>query len=1031
MSSSDDTPADDAPRPGFGNRFAAVRNGRRPSPVLFAVGAVVVVIVLAMLWSAIWTEKLWYDSVGYTSVWRTQILTRTALFAVAALITGLLVWVSLWSAYRNRPIYAPATLEQDNLDRYREALNPFRKLGFVVVPIVLGVFAGAAAQGQWQTALLWWNRQPFGTKDPEFGIDIGFYVFTLPWVRFLVSFLTMVLVLSLLAAAVTHYVYGGISLQGRGSHTTKAARIHLCLLLAGLVLLRAVSYWLDRYSLTTNANRLFDGIGYTDQNAVLPTKAILAIAALVCAGLFIATIWTKTWRLPVLSLSLLVVLAVLVGGIYPTAVQAFQVRPSEQTLEAKFLQRNISATRAAYGLSDTESQDYQPKTTTEPQQLRADADAVPGIRIVDPNVVSPTIRQSQGRVNYYQFPDTLDVDRYTVDGEKVDTVIAVRELNLEGVPAGQRNWVNDHAVYTHGFGVVAAYGNKRTEDGEPELFEENIPPTGALGKYEPRVYFGESSPQYSIVGGAANANRELDYPTSTGGEGGEARTTYQGSGGVKMGSPLRKLAYAIKYRQYNIMLSDVVNSDSRLMDNRHPRERVQRVAPWLKLDGNVYPVVTGGRIKWVVDGYTTSANYPYSQRASLGEATSDSLTSTSENVSNIGGGQVNYIRNSVKATVDAYDGSVDLYAWDNTDPVMKAWTKGFGGTVKPMSQISGDLMSHLRYPEDMFKVQRELLAKYHVTDASAFYQGNDFWQVPNDPTVGGSVPTPPYYLSIAMPGQSSPSFSLTSTFIPTGTRQNLAGFMSVDADAGSTAGKKKAGYGKIRLLEMPRNSTIRGPGQFQNEIQSSQATAAGENNNLSQTLSLARQAGSTVTMGNLLTLPMGGGLLYVEPVYTQAQGQTSYPLQRYVITSFGNKLAWGTTLDSALDRLFDGDSGAQAGDTGTGTSGSSGSSSPSASSSSGSSPPSSSAPSSSAPSGTSGSGTAAADVQRYYNEAQAAFKKGDWTAYGEAQKNLGEAIKKLAESQPNGGSVTVSPTPSSAASTGTPSASSPAATSSN
>ncbi len=969
---------------------------------------------LALLWSRLWTERLWYQSIGFESVYTTELVTRTVMFIVGALISGVLVGGSLRLAYRFRPIYAPVSVEQDNLERYREAIDPFRRLAFWVIPGMFGLFSGLAAQSQWQQALLWVHRQPFGQKDPEFGHDIGFYVFTLPWVQFLLSFLTMALVLATLAGAITHYIYGGISLQGRGARTTRAARIHIALLVASLVLLRGVSYWLDRYELLTGDSGKFDGLSYTDQAAVMPTKAILALAAVFCALLFVAAIWTNTWRLPLVGTALLVVLAVVVGGVYPSIIQRFQVGPDEQELETPFIQRNIAATRTAYNLDDTKADDYKPTTDVSEGQLREDAETVPGIRIVDPSVVSPTIRQLQGRVNYYQFPDTLDVDRYDVGGKKVDTVIAVRELDLNGVPDGQRTWVTDHAVYTHGFGVVAAYGNKRNADGEPQFFEKNIPPTGDLGKYEPRIYFGESSPEYSIVGGG-NTEREIDYPESGSGGAGEKKTTYKGDGGVQMSSVARRLAYAIKYREYNIMLSDVANPDSRLMDHREPRERVRKAAPWLTLDGNTYPVVTGGRIKWVVEGYTTTAQYPYSQKTSLGGATTDSVTSRSNNVRNIGSGEVNYIRNSVKATVDAYDGSVDLYAWDDKDPILKAWRSAFGGTVKPLSAISGDLMSHMRYPEDMFKVQRDLLGKYHVTSASAFYQGNDFWEVPNDPTQGSKTTTPPYYLSIAMPDQKDPTFSLTSTFKPTGDKQNLSGFMSVDADPGDTPGKKRPGYGKIRLLEMPRNLTIRGPGQFQNEIESSNANTPGFETTLSQFLSIQRQQGSTVRLGNLLTLPVGGGLLYVEPIYVQAKGETSYPLQRIVVASFGNKLAWSATLDDALDELFGGSSGAEAGDADTPTTpDQSGDADPSESPkpSSSSPPSSSSSPSESSKSGTPKPGSAAADVQKYYNEGQAALKKGDWDAYGEAQKKLGQAIQRLAQENPEGGSVDVTPAPS-------------------
>jgi len=965
----------------------------------------VVLIIVVLLVAQLWTEVLWFDSVGFERVFTTELTTKIVLFVLGGLLTAALVASSMVIAYRTRPVYAPVSPEQQNLDHYREMLDPVRRLGTIAVPAILGLFAGSAAAGQWQTFLLWANQVPFGKTDPQFGFDIGFFVFTLPWLRFLVGFLTMALVLAAMTAALTHYVYGGLRLQARGERTTNAARVHLSVLLAALVLLRAGSYWLDRYSLTVEDSRLITGITYTDAHAVMPTKAILSVAAVMCAGLFLATIWTRSWRLPAVGIGLLVVCAVAVGGIYPALVQNLKVKPSEKSLEAPYIDRNIKATRDAYGLTSSQAAEYKAVTNVTQGQLRNDAETIPGIRLVDPALVSPTFKQLQAVKSYYQFPDALDVDRYRINGKLSDTVIAVRELDLAGVPDGQRNWVNDHTVYTHGFGLVAAYGNKRGDDGQPVFFEQNIPPVGQLGSFEPRVYFGESSPDYSIVGGpAGGTQRELDYPDSS--TIGQKNTTYAGKGGVSIGSLPRQLAYAIKYRELKILLSDAINSRSRLLDDRTPRERVEKVAPWLTLDGNPYPAVIGGRIQWIVDGYTTSNSYPYSRLQSIDNATSDSLTTRSTSVTALDTGQVNYIRNSVKATVDAYDGTVHLYAWDDHDPLLKAWSKAFPGTVEPLSHISADLMSHLRYPEDLFKVQRLMLAHYHVTDAGAFYGGQDFWRVPSDPTQEQRVvDQPPYYLSVAMPGQASPSFSLTTTFMPQGDRQVLAGFMAVDSDAGSTAGQRRPGYGAMRLLELPRDTTVRGPGQVQNDIESSNIGSPRFTQTLSQFLSLNRQRGSNIDLGNLLTLPVGNGLLYVEPIYVSATTGSSYPLSRAIVAAFGDKLAWSDTLDGALDGLFGGNSGAAAGDSGTGT------------------------PTPTPGTGGTVTGSAAlkqalADAQKAFADGQAALKSGDFAAYGEAQRRLQDAIARAVAAQPTG-SASLTPTPGATASPGAAGAASP------
>ena len=683
------------------------RRGPLGTTLLVVLGVVVVGGILADVLTDVW----WYDSVGFRGVFVKELTTKLGIFVAAALITGGVVASSLVIAYRTRPLYIPVTPAQQVLEQYRQAIEPLRRIAVWAVPVVLGLLAGSGSMGAWRTFLLWANREPFGIKDPQFGLDVGFFVFTLPWLRFVVSFVTVVLVLAFVAAAFTHYVYGGLQLPGRGP-TTRAAYVHLGILGALIALTRAASYWLDRYSLSTQKGSLLTGITYTDDKAVLPTKAILAVAALMCAAFFLAAIWSRSWRLPITGVVLLVVTAVVVGGIYPALIQSLKVNPSQKSLEAKYIERNINATRAAFGLDRVKRIQNPTAAETENKAvLRAAANDIPGVRIIDPNVVAPTFRQLEGQRDYYAFPDTLDVDRYTIDEQTRDAVVAVREINLEGLPDNQRNWLNDHTIYTHGYGFYAAYGNQRTTEGDPVFFEGGG--RSAIGEYEPRVYFGELSPAYSVVGAAKDAApREFDYPA--GGEGDVAvQNTYAGDGGVPIGSTLRRLAYAIKYREANFLLSDAVNADSRILDHRTPTERVERVAPWLRLDGNVYPAVVEGRVQWIVDGFTTSANYPNSRLIELAEATSDSVAQRS-NVVTVGTGQVNYVRNAVKATVDAYTGDVKLYGWDTKDPMLKAWNKAFPGSVRPLSEISGDLMAHIRYPQDFLKVQRELLTEYHV-----------------------------------------------------------------------------------------------------------------------------------------------------------------------------------------------------------------------------------------------------------------------------------------------------------------------------
>jgi hypothetical protein len=473
-------------------------------------------------------------------------------------------------------------------------------------------------------------------------------------------------------------------------------------------------------------------------------------------------------------------------------------------------------------------------------------------------------------------------------------VVSVRELNIEGNPS--RNWINDHLVYTHGFGMVGAYGNAVDADGKPSFTVGDIPPTKGLGEFEPRVYFGENVPDYSIIGGPATSDPvELDYPDDKSANG-QKNYTYTGKGGVPMGSIFSRLLFAIKYQEQRIVLSNLINSESKILFDRNPRVRVAKVAPWLTLDGDPYPAIVDGKILWIIDGYTTSAGYPNSRKVNLAN-TADALAVRSNAVSTLANQDVNYIRNSVKATVDAYDGTVSLYQWDEKDPVLATWSKAFPNSVKPKSEISPDLLSHIRYPEDMFKVQRDILSAYHVKTADAFYGGQDFWRVPLDPSSFGSNSgtQPPYYLTMQIPGQKKPTFSLYTPFVPRGGRENLTALAVVNSDA-------RDNYGKITVLQLPRSTNIAGPSQVSSNFEAKPEVAT--------SLSLLRQGGADVVLGNLLTLPVGNGLLYVQPVYVRATGNTAaYPLLQKVLVSFGDQIGFSETLQGALDQVFGGSSG--------------------------------------------------------------------------------------------------------------------------
>lgn len=965
-----------------------------------AIVAVAIVIAALLLLAQFWTEVMWFGQLGFSRVIWTEWGMRAALFTVGfVLMAGAVFW-SFTAAYRSRPIYAPSTPEQATLDQYREAVEPLRRVVMITAPLLVGFFAGVAASAQWRTVLLAFNGEPFGETDPQFGIDLGFFVFTLPALRFSVGFLISVVVIAGIAGLVTHYLYGGLRVgpaAAGGPRTTPAARVHLAIIGALVLLLFAANYWLDRYSILTNAGSRFDGASYSDVHAVIPAKGILTVVAVFVAALFVVTAFRGDWRLPAIGVGLMVVSAIAIGGIYPAVVQRFQVNPNAQELESEFIQRNIDATLAAFGIDDVEKEQYDATTEAEEGALRTDADTAASIRLLDPQVVSPSFRQLQQNKQYYNFNDSLSVDKYEIDGESRDTVIAVRELNLDGLGQDQRNWVNDHTVYTHGYGVVAAYGNQPGPDGRPAFFEGGIPSQGAItdeeGGYEPRIYFSPSTTTYSVVGAPEGTQAwELDYQADDAEDGGQVNTTFTGDAGPSVGPFGSKLLFALKFGEEQILFSDRVTSESQILYDRDPQLRVSKVAPWLTLDNRVYPAVVDGRVKWIVDAYTTTDAYPYSSSTPLDEAVADTLT-TQQGAPIELPEEVNYIRNSVKATVDAYDGSVDLYAWDAEDPILKAWTNIFPTSVKPMEDISGDLMSHLRYPEDLFKVQRTLLSQYHVTNSAEFFSGQDFWNNPTDPTSEAATAPlqPPYYLTLQMPGQEESTFSLTSTFIPGGNtdREVLTGFLAVDADAGNEAGAKSEDYGKLRLLELPRDTTVPGPGQVQNNFDS--------NPTISEQLNILQIGASTVRRGNQLTLPVGGGLLYVQPVYIQSTGGTQFPLLRKVLVAFGDDIGFADTLDEALDQVFGGDSGAQAGDAGTaedeaptapptGEPGAEPTEEPTTEPTE-------------EPAGTP-TGAPSTELEAALQEAadamadaNAAQREGDWAAYGEAQDRLQQALE--------------------------------------
>lgn len=928
-------------------------------------GILAVLAMVFVMFAGFWTDWLWYRSVNYSSVFTTTLWTKIGLFSVFGLLMAAAVGLNIWLAHRLRPPLSAMSMEQQSLDRYRMSIAPYKKWLLLGIATLVGLIAGASAAGQWRTWLLWVNGVSFGQKDPQFHLDVSFFAFDLPWYRFLLGFGFAATVLSLIAAALTHYLYGGLRITSPGARATAASTGHLSVLLGVFVTLKAVAYWLDRYGLAVKSSDFkatgdWTGLRYVDANAYLPAKTILFCIAVICALLFFGTLWRRTWQLPVIGFGLMVLSAILIGGLYPAIVQKFQVQPNEQAKEAPYIEKNIKATRDAYGISGVKPEDYKGagKADEDPEKKRDDADSAANYRLNDPNIVSPTFQQLEQEREYYRFPTTLDVDRY--NGQ--DTIVGLRELSLDKLD--KRNWINDHFAYTHGYGMVTAKGTetKKGSKGAPDFTESGLPTTGNLGPYQQRIYYGEKTTQYSIVGGP---QKELDYEEDGGGQ---KTYSYEGNSGVNLSNPINRAAYAVSFGEPQMLYSGAIGEGSRILYNRTPKERVESVAPWLTIDGDTYPTMVDGKIQWVVDAYTTSNGYPYASRTTLGDTTADSLSESDDARAVVAQqNQVNYIRNSVKATVDAYTGEVKLYTWDDKDPVLKTWKKAFPDTVKDKGEIPKALMDHLRYPQDMFKVQRELLTLYHVTDPGQFYNASDAWQVPNDPTKKDNSAVPPYYLSMKTPGQTQQQFALTTTFTPSG-RPNLRAFMTVDADA------RSKDFGKMKLLRV--TGDVDGPEQVQNKL-----------NSMTEVGNFVRDmkgADSDVLYGNLLTVPLDDGFLYVEPVYVQGR-KSAYPLLKKVAVSYGTETAFADSLSDGLNQVFgaEGTTKPPADDT-----------DEPADPADPTDPPKTNDPTVQA---------ALDDAQQAFEDGQTALKDGDWEAYGRAQEDLQEALQRAEDAQAKAG----------------------------
>ncbi len=835
----------------------------RRAKILIAVAvALLAVLLIGPRFVDLYTNFLWFSSVGHTSVLRTVVLTRVVLFLIAGLVMWLFTFGGMWMAYRVRPAFLPSPTD-DPVVRYRAVVTGRIKTFALIPSILVGLIAGIFGQAAWTTVVLYLHRVPFGTSDPQFHKDIGFYAFTLPFIHLLLSFLFAGLIVMFLANVLAHYVFGGVRLAGRDGRLARGARIQMASIAGAFLLTKAAAYWFDRYDLVySQRSRMFTGAGYADVHAVLPAKAILTGIAIICAGAFFAGVVMRDLRVPAIATVLMLFSSLVVGFGWPQAVQYFEVNPSLEK-ETAYIERNLAGTKAAYGLTNIRYvRDFGDATRDQLQTITPDdSSSLQNVRLLDPSVVSDAFSKGSELKQFYALPDQLAVDRYVTDGKLTNYLVAAVELDPSKTPA---DWGNRHLVYTHGNGLLSApagqvnqvlaaadQANIGSGGGQPVMTVNGI--GGKVTVTQPRIYFGEvigSDPDfYSVVGGGTGGPREYDNDRD--------HTTYTGSGGVPLRGWPTRLAYAIKFGERNLLFNRDIDSRSKILYLRDPRDRVRQVAPFLTTDAKTYPVVDqdNGHIVWVVDGYTTLSQYPYSQPTSLQDAT---VNPDQQNATNLPTStrtqpdqRIGYIRDSVKATVDAYDGTVHLYQVDDHDPVLAAWEKVFPGVVEPRSHIPAAISDHFRYPQDLFEVQRYLLQNYHTSDPTSYRQGNNVWQLADAPdgTPDQGAAQAPYY-SVASNLSNGNAYFQLSSLLQAKDQQYLAAEVSVSSSPGS--------YGQITIREFADGSLVRGPQGAAGVI----AASAPITNDRANIDAIKPR------YGNMQGIPLkDGGFVYLWPMY--------------------------------------------------------------------------------------------------------------------------------------------------------------------
>ena len=847
-----------------------------------------------------WTTYLWFDELDITSVWRGVLGAKILLVLAFTAVFFVLMLANLTIADRLAPRFRTIGPEDELVQRYREVVGPHTGKVRLGVSALFALLAGTGVSAQWHNWLLFRNAVDFGVQDPQFGRDVGYFVFRLPFLSFLVDWAFVAVVIVAVVAVVAHYLNGGIRMQAPMQRVTPQVKAHVSVLLAVLALIKAVGYYLERFELSFSTRGVVDGATYSDVKAQLPALELLIIISVAAALMFFYNIRRKGWALPVIGVGLWALISVVVGAIVPAFVQKFTVQPSELARERIYIERNIKATRDAFDLAGVEEVPFSYDEELTAAGLEDNAETVRNVRLWDPVYVEDTFQKLQEIRSYYRFND-VDIDRYVLDGKLTQTIVSARELNSSDLPS--QSWVNRHLSFTHGYGALIAPANAVTSDGQPNFTLKDIPPDGVPELTQPRIYYGENTGGYAVV---RTKQQEIDYQEQ---EKGTTRfSTYEGDGGVPLSSFFRRAAFALRFADVNMLISGLITPESRAIFIRDIGDRVRTAAPFLRYDADPYPVVVAGKLLWVQDAYTTTSRYPYAQRALNDRVPADSGLTVA----------FNYVRNSVKVVTDAFNGTMTFYVVDDTDPIIKAYQKAFPKLFTPGTEIGEELRSHLRYPEDLFRVQTNMYGRYHITDPNEFYNAGDAWDISQDPgsgapavsnaattsttaanaaSAGGLVSASakgrrmdPTYLLLRLPGDETESFLILQPFVPRSQgdrQQNLSAFMIAKSDPDE--------YGKLMAFVMPRGEQIDGPALVD-------ARAAAETE-ISREITLLNQQGSEVKLGNVQVIPIETSLLYVRPLYVQS-ARNPLPEFKRAIVVFGNRAVIGNTLAEALTKIF-------------------------------------------------------------------------------------------------------------------------------